>query len=838
MDAPVYSGGWQYDPAVACGSSACLVVWTHGLWPSQTVRAARIGADARVLDPAGIPLTPGQASSPGVACDGTDFLAVWRSAGTEARAARVVASGVVLDTPPITVASGQSLQFEPRVAYGASEYLVVWNACTSSPGCWPSVIGARIVADGGVLDSALLDLTPDGGGMRPSVGYGGGQFVIAFEPPPDVYGARVLPNGAVPDPGGTLAISAPAGTVARWQERPEVTFDGTNFVLAASSGENVHGARLTPSGQVLDAQGIPLRQNPVSIAIPTFDIGLASSSTETLAIWDGDDLRTSGYDVMGKRLAADGGVLDQQLIAVSAEPFHQGSCKLAFDGIHYLAVWADQRSRRAGPAHLHFTIFGARVTSAGTVLESRGFPIASAANEERSPAISAAPGEHLIAWVDDRTGGNDIFAVRVPGEADGGPSLAFPVTDLAGAESHPSAASDGTNHLVAFVQERDGGFDLSAALVAPSTGLPDASLPDAAMPAPPAFLVAQGVEPLPPSLAHAGASYFAAWTIRSDAGLDVRGARIPDAGTILDPYGITISADPGDQSLPSLSADPMGFFAVWQDGRNLSTGSDIRAAHIDFAGKLAPSASVSVCSATGDQRVPKAAYDGANHLVVWEDQRSGDPDVYGARVSPGGIVLDPSGIPIATGSAIQRRPAVAFDQSAFLVIWEEEADGGGDLHGARVSPAGQLLDPKPFAVSTEAGAEGSVALAAGGAAVFIAYQRFDGSTDLRTTRLKMRTWGRPVTPPDAGSPDGGGDSGVADAGAPDAGRPDAGASDAGTADAADGSFDAGDVPVDTGDAGQPEVGKPGGCSCSSATGFALLALSVLPLATKRSARRK
>ena len=34
------------------------------------------------------------------------------------------------------------------------------------------------------------------------------------------------------------------------------------------------------------------------------------------------------------------------------------------------------------------------------------------------------------------------------------------------------------------------------------------------------------------------------------------------------------------------------------------------------------------------------AFDGANFLVVWEDERSGGSDIYGARVTPGGTVYD------------------------------------------------------------------------------------------------------------------------------------------------------------------------------------------------------
>src|SRR5689334_16013593 len=50
------------------------------------------------------------------------------------------------------------------------------------------------------------------------------------------------------------------------------------------------------------------------------------------------------------------------------------------------------------------------------------------------------------------------------------------------------------------------------------------------------------------------------------------------------------------------------------------------------------------------------------HLVVWRDSRNGTVgDIYAARVSAAGVVLDPTGIPVCAADGEQDKPAVAFD---------------------------------------------------------------------------------------------------------------------------------------------------------------------------------
>src|SRR5207249_3978893 len=130
------------------------------------------------------------------------------------------------------------------------------------------------------------------------------------------------------------------------------------------------------------------------------------------------------------------------------------------------------------------------------------------------------------------------------------------------------------------------------------------------------------------------------------------------------------------------------------------------------AGSVLDPNGIAISLAANNQASPAVAFDGTNYLVVWQDFPGGTYfDIYGARVSPAGTVLDPAGIPISTAAGDQLSPALAFDGTNYLVAWTDPRSGSYDIYGARVSPAGTVLDPSGLAISFAAGGQGSPALA-------------------------------------------------------------------------------------------------------------------------------
>ena len=128
--------------------------------------------------------------------------------------------------------------------------------------------------------------------------------------------------------------------------------------------------------------------------------------------------------------------------------------------------------------------------------------------------------------------------------------------------------------------------------------------------------------------------------------------------------------------------------------------------------------------APGPQNVPAIAFDGTNFLVVWEDWRSGGySDICGTRVTPQGTLLDPSGFVISQAAYNQRHPALAFDGANFLVVWDDYRRGHAfDIYGTRVTPQGVVLDAFGIIITQASNDQQHPALGFDGANFLVAWQ--------------------------------------------------------------------------------------------------------------------
>src|SRR5512133_3741260 len=116
---------------------------------------------------------------------------------------------------------------------------------------------------------------------------------------------------------------------------------------------------------------------------------------------------------------------------------------------------------------------------------------------------------------------------------------------------------------------------------------------------------------------------------------------------------------------------------------------------------------LSALASGAETKHPAVAFDGTSFLLVWEEGLR----VWGAWLDVGGALVG-TRFEIAhpaDGLVAQLEPAVAAGAAGgFLVVWTE--DGGAasqaDVRGARISATAGVLDASGFDVSTVLGAGG------------------------------------------------------------------------------------------------------------------------------------
>ena len=328
----------------------------------------------------------------------------------------------------------------------------------------------------------------------------------------------------------------------------------------------------------------------------------------------------SSWDVYAARVGLDGSLIDQTPIVVAQQIQNQGVVDVAWNGQNWLVTWAGQTGLSCCP---NLNRYAARVSPGGVVL--------------------------------------DPTPILLP--LDDGDMAAWPAT----------VGSDGTNWLVVAADRASGG------------------------------------------------------------GFVVKGFRIAADGSLLDPSGVVLHSGgaPGDFDLVFAGGE---FFLVWSDG-GMTSGGAILGRRLTPA--LTPVGGPIVINLYSPSvaRNSAVATNGTDYFVTWwEDRWYGWSQLAGARVSHAASVLDPGGIFLTAANGYTNyEPAAAWDGTHYVVTYDRYDLGPTDLFAARITPTGQVLDydTDALAVSTAPGmqAEGAIAGEPGGGGVFVAWRDARHSTN-------------------------------------------------------------------------------------------------------------
>jgi hypothetical protein len=805
------------DLGAAFNGADHLVAWVDA---SRVVMMARVSAAGVVRDPLGVVLGPAiptgfgaSSDPPAVASDGAGFLVAWTSRSNEVRAARVDAEGAVLDPGGFVVtASGAG----PVAVGSAAGYLVAWRDARNGPTTGTDYFAARVGRDGVLRDPAGLPaLVAPGEQSRAALATDGAGWLLACEDGPggDIRVGRLDAGGAALDGAGRRVA-----VTVRARRRPSVAWSGAGYLLAWSdqtaSGSltpGLYAQVIAPSGAVVGPEAIPL--------------GFVANGATVAP--DADGWRVAGDGAPGllwTRVSAAGAVLDRPARTAAAAVGGAPTLSGRGGASGYLLSF---RTEATGAAAQRLAGDG---TAAGAV-----FGLNFRAPSQDRPGVATDGTGFLLTWRDAPASGEAYRAQRLSPTG----ALLDAVATLPASSTGFAADFGGTGYLLAWhdsngLNQRTRAAPLSSAnVLGPGgsyVGTSANSVPGRPRVAagPGGFAVAWGQFP---GGSGNGLNYLSLLPV-SAAGVPLGGAPARLTGTARSDVA------------PGLSFDGANFLAAFVDTPTAAPDGrcfGARVRRVTPAGDLLEATPVLLTGSACDVTGAGAASDGANHLVAWTSPAG----LFVTRVSPAGAALDAT--PRAVTLTPSRSPVVSFDGAAFVVVWEDSRGGNADIYAARVSPAGAVLDPGGVPVTQEAVAEETPTIASTRTGrTLVAYTR-------RTSATAARVRGRFVTFDEAGT-----DAGIIDAGAPtpdviatiDATTPDAAMVDATQADVprdAGPAVDAGGPAVDAGgpadvppsvDASTP-LDEDGGCSVGrrGATAPGAWALALVALAAWRRPRR-
>ncbi|MEO0070807.1 MAG: T9SS type A sorting domain-containing protein [candidate division WOR-3 bacterium] len=635
---------------------------------------------------------PGEQEVPDIAFDGTNFFVVWDDDREgdfyQIYGARVTPNGVLLDSFSIPISVGEGNRACPAVAFDGTNYFVVWMDDRNMDWVF-EIYGARVTQDGGVLDSNGISISTGGGDRYyPCVAFDGTNYFVAWSDDRDgdgsfdIYGTRVTPQGEVLEPDGIPICTNP------YQQMlfRSIIFGAGNYFLIWMDGRdeddqypNLYGARVRTDGGVLDPNGKPIIQEANLQMFP--DLGF--DGTNYFAVWQDDREMEEDYRIYGCRIDTNGAPIDSGGILLTNE--YSEYPAIGFDGANYLVSYL--------LPYNYGKIYGMRISPEGAVIDT--FTI----NPNYSyipPAVSFGADKYFVSFSIFGLGDLDLYGARVTTEGEvldpDGILLAYGWQNIE--QQNPVAAFDGTNYLVVWEDSRNPDLNIYGTRLTPAGEILD---PNGIR-----INYSESWQETP-AIGYDGSNYFVVWTdYRNEEG-DIFGCRVTKNGVVLDSEGIQISFSDYDDYAPSIAFDGTNYLVVWQSYEWLpSEEGKIWGARVAPDGQILGILEIT----SGDYYLSQSAvtFGDENYLVVWRDYRNDRQDIYGARVSKEGVLLDPNGIPIDTSSSFfyKQDPALSSDGDNYFVVYalSDTTNWYPDIYGKRVNQDGVVIDREPIPIST------------------------------------------------------------------------------------------------------------------------------------------
>lgn len=474
------------------------------------------------------------------------------------------------------------------------------------------------------------------------------------------------------------------GFLVVWEDG-RAALSGTAASGGLSDPTEIYAARLDAAGRLLDSSPLFVSRQPFADTRPR----AAWNGSTWLVVWQGTATTQFYFSagIYAARISASGQLLDPAPIRIENDDYvDEALWDASSDGVNWAVIWQDTNASNG------WTLSGCLVDPSGAVFGRRDiFSFAPGASSSWNARLAWARDRYLMAY-EQFASSNDIKGQLLDAALNkiGG---AFTITSNAWDQDRPTVAANGTDFYVAWADGQLSGKVFGTPVLASGTVL----IPGGAN-------LAGSLYPNYPSPAAAwdGTQWAVLWENWSyPAGYSLFATQVDTSGSVLG-SPIPLAAGPGLTN-PEAASATGGVLGVWTDTINAQSiygdARDLFAGGLSAGGQPGPQACITRNPPA--QTHPDMAGDRNAYLAVFLSRTTAEMRVMAQRVDFFGRALDAQPQLLASGPNTLGPPAVAWNGSLWLVVWEDIVAAGSPPAGARVKgrrmlPDGTLLDPVPL----------------------------------------------------------------------------------------------------------------------------------------------
>jgi hypothetical protein len=520
-----------------------------------------------------------------------------------------------------------------------------------------------------------------------------GNFVITWSDARngsnlDIYFQRYNSLG---DPQGiNQKANSDVGTTN--QTNPSIAIDNTgNYIITwtdmRNGNEDIYFQRYNSSGT---AVGVNTKVNNDAGTRNQFKPSITTGANGNFNIcwidnrngvadWD-YDLYLQQYNNNATAVGSNTKVNDQNYVITVFSPF----IKTNING-DFIVAWLDERREALD---LYMQIYNSSGVLQGAnrrISDDNG-------GYQMSPSIAfGTGGEVKIVWQDVRQSDFNIYMQSYNSQYISQGNNIKIIDDLLGTadQYQPSISNNGNNsYVVSWYDDRTYSWNPFFQRIN-SSGVAQGTNQNATN------AVQYGWEDVPNYIASAmdvAGDFIITWEDRRAVYSDVYFQKYFAQGT-LNGSNVKVNNDVGttSQFSPAIALTGNGnFYISWVDGRN--NDYDIYFQRYDFQSTMLGTNTKANDDVGGmDQVYPQIAADeSGNFTIVWEDYRNGNADIYLRRFNSSGIPLGSSvKVNDNTGTSKQSLPVIAMDRNGnVVVVWNDSRNGNYDIYSQRYNSSG------------------------------------------------------------------------------------------------------------------------------------------------------